>query len=78
MRESQSLPGDDVSPDTRSGQGLSSGVSAFAFARGRRAARGTPRVVWCLTVGAPDRVRAADVVARRGNVLLRIQSRPPR
>ncbi|MDA8593158.1 helicase-related protein, partial [Planctomycetota bacterium] len=56
--EIQSLPGDDVSLDTRSVQGLSSGVSASAPELARLAADGTRIIVACLTEAERDRVSA--------------------
>ncbi len=54
----QSLPGDDVSLDTRSVQGLSSGISASAPELARLAAEGTRVIVACLTEAERDRVSA--------------------
>ena len=56
--EIQSLPGDDVSLDTRSVQGLSSGVSASAPELARLAEDGTRIIVACLTEAERDRVSA--------------------
>lgn len=52
----QSLPGDDVSLDTRSVQGLSAGITASAPELGAQAAKGVRVVVACLTEAERDRV----------------------
>ena len=56
--EVQSLPGEDASLDTRSVQGLSSGVAASAPELSRLAEAGTRVVVACLTEAERDRVSA--------------------
>lgn len=54
----QSLPGDDLSLDTRSVQGLSSGVNTSAPELGQLSAAGTRVVVACLTAAERDRMTA--------------------
>ena len=54
--EIQSLPGDDLSLDTRSVQGLSAGISASAPELVTLAGEGTRVVVACLTEAERDRV----------------------
>ena len=56
--EIQSLPGDDVSLDTRSVQGLSAGIDASAPELNALAAEGTRVIVACLTPAERDRVAA--------------------
>ena len=56
--EVQSLPGDTATLDTRSVQGLSSGVAATAPELARLAADGTRVIVACLTEAERDRVGA--------------------
>ncbi|MFT7076793.1 MAG: transcription-repair coupling factor (superfamily II helicase), partial [Planctomycetota bacterium] len=56
--ELQSLPGDDVSLDTRSVQGLSSGVEAAAPELSQLAQSGTRVIVACLTDAERDRMGA--------------------
>lgn len=56
--ELQSLPGDDLSLDTRSVQGLSAGVAASAPELLQLSASGTRVVVACLTAAERDRIAA--------------------
>ncbi len=68
----QSLPGEDVSLDTRSVQGLSSGVLAAAPELAQLAAKGTRVIVACLTAAERDRMAGQFEKARAAAVELRV------